>query len=112
MLLKNKDKQIILSTLSDSVRASVNLWAFGSRVNNRAHSGSDLDLVVKTKDESPLDMDEFMQFKENLQESNIPFLIDVMDWGRIPDYFKENIKQQYEVLKWHKWLKLKLMAML
>lgn len=85
--------------MRQNIKTPINLWAFGSRVNGDACNGSDLDLVVKTKDETPLDLNEFMQFKEDLQESNIPFLVDVMDWGRIPDTFKENIKKQYEVLK-------------
>lgn len=99
MMLKSEHKKILLSIAGQSIQTPINLWAFGSRVNGDACNGSDLDLVVKTKDETPLDLNEFMQFKEDLQESNIPFLVDVMDWGRIPDTFKENIKKQYEVLK-------------
>ncbi|RUA05941.1 MAG: nucleotidyltransferase domain-containing protein [Gammaproteobacteria bacterium] len=99
MLLNNNDKQTILDILDNDIKNNVELWAFGSRVNNRAHSGSDLDLVIKTKNDKPLDFKEFVDFKESLRESNIPFLVDVMDWNRIPESFKDNIKQQYEVLK-------------
>ncbi|WP_201340443.1 nucleotidyltransferase domain-containing protein [Isorropodon fossajaponicum symbiont] len=58
----------------------MSIGCFGSRVNGDACNGSDLDLVVKTKDDKPLDFEEFMHFKDDLKESNIPFLIDVLDW--------------------------------
>ena len=99
MLLNNNDKRTILQILDNSIKTSIELWAFGSRVNNRAHSGSDLDLVIRTKDNKPLDFKEFISFKEGLRESNIPFLVDVLDWNSIPNYFKDNIKKQYKVLK-------------
>ncbi len=99
MLLKNKDKTMLLNILKQDIRANVEVRVFGSRVNGRAHSGSDLDLVLCSKDKRPLDADEFMRFKDSIKKSNIPFLVDVLDWNRIPDYFQDNINQQYEILK-------------
>lgn len=99
MLLKNKDKILLLNILKQDIQTKVEVRVFGSRVNGRAHSGSDLDLVLCSEDEQPLDINEFMQFKEDLRASNIPFLVDVLDWNRMPDYFQDNINQRYEVLK-------------
>lgn len=99
MLLINKDKNLLLNILKNSIKTNVEVWVFGSRVSGRAHSGSDLDLVILTKNKAAIDADELEQFKQNLRKSNIPFLIDVLDWNRIPAYFKDNIRKQYEVLK-------------
>ncbi|SMN02230.1 Uncharacterized protein HI0073 [uncultured Candidatus Thioglobus sp.] len=99
MLLNDNDEKMILQILNNSVKTRVKLWAFGSRVNGKAHSGSDLDLVLCAKDEQPLVIDELMSFKDSLKESNLPFLVDVLDWNRIPDYFKSNIEKKYKVLK-------------
>jgi predicted nucleotidyltransferase len=99
MLLKNRDKQILKDTLQSNITQGIDALVYGSRTNGRAHSGSDLDLVLKTKNNKPLDITEFMNFKESLRQSNIPFLVDVLDWNRIPEYFQENIKKNYEILK-------------
>jgi predicted nucleotidyltransferase len=99
MLLNSNNKQMILEILKQQMKTDVELWAFGSRVNNKAHSGSDLDLVIKSKNNKILDIVELGNFKEALKESNIPFLVDVLDWGKIPNSFKENINKKHEVLK-------------
>ena len=99
MILKDEHRSLLLNIASQNIKTPINIWVFGSRVNGDACNGSDLDLAVKTKDNKPLDLEEFMHFKDGLRESNIPFLIDVLDWNRIPNYFKDNIKKQYEVLK-------------
>lgn len=97
MILKNKHKKILLDIFNNTISIPINILAFGSRVNGDSINGSDLDLVIKAEQE--IDIDELISVKENLTESNIPFLVDVLDWNRIPDYFKENILKNYEVLK-------------
>ncbi len=71
------------------------VWAFGSRVKWTSRSDSDLDLVVfATKEQSR----QVHNLKDALQESSLPFRVDVLVWDNIPDTFRENIKQQYIVL--------------
>lgn len=76
----------------------VKIWAYGSRVNGMAHEGSDLDLVVIPDGNDQVDLGEVFTFKDLLQESSIPILVQVLDWGRIPESFRENILMEYEVL--------------
>ena len=52
------------------------IWAYGSRVKNDCHSGSDLDLVVKSFNE---DNKHLCELKDLLNESDIRFLIDIQD---------------------------------
>jgi predicted nucleotidyltransferase len=99
MILKLRHKQILLDILKNTLTTPAIILAFGSRVKGDATNGSDLDIVIRNKDNTPLDIKELVDLKENLTESNIPFLVDVLDWARIPDYFKDNILKNYEVLK-------------
>ena len=68
------------------------IWAYGSRVKNDCHSGSDLDLVVKSFNE---DNKHLYELKDLLNESDIPFLIDIQDFEKLPKYFQDEIKKEY-----------------
>lgn len=99
MLLKKKYKEDLIKIFRNNLNLNFELLAYGSRVNGRAHSGSDLDLVIKTDNNQPIDTNNLIALKNKLSESNIPFLVDVLDWNRIPDYFQKNILKKYEILK-------------
>ena len=68
------------------------IWAYGSRVKNDCHSGSDLDSVVKSFNE---DNKHLCELKDLLNESDIPFLIDIQDFEKLPKYFQDEIKKEY-----------------
>ena len=70
------------------------VWAYGSRVTWKASDISDLDLAVF--DCSPTEIGDL---KEALEESNLLASVDVMDWGNIPEKFRENIKERYVVVQ-------------
>ena len=97
MLLREKDRQRLIEIFS-SVEIPIEIWAYGSRVNGSAHSGSDLDLVARSQDLKPLPSDMMVQLVETIRESNIPILVELRDWTRLPESFHRNIEQQYEVL--------------
>ena len=71
------------------------IWAYGSRLNGDAHSGSDLDLVVKDFHSKDACLSEF---KNLLSESNIPFLIDVQEFNKLPKSFQDEILKNYIIL--------------
>lgn len=97
MILRTKDKQRLVAIL-DSVEIPIEVWAYGSRVNGDAHEGSDLDLVVRTPNLQKLPIDVFLDLKEKIQESNIPIVVELFDWARLPEIFYKNIITQHEVL--------------
>lgn len=68
------------------------IWAYGSRVKNDCHSGSDLDLVVKSFNE---DNKHLYELKDLLNDSDIPFLMDIQDFEKLPKYFQDEIKKEY-----------------
>ena len=98
MILREKDKKEIKKLAYKTLKTPSEIWAYGSRVNGDAHDTSDLDLVILTQSRKKLNIDELMSFKDSLQESNIPILVQVMDWNRIPKSFHDNILQNYEPL--------------
>lgn len=75
------------------------VWAYGSRVIGTAHDTSDLDLVAR----HPADLkvkqgSAFWDLKEAISESNLPLLIELFDWARLPPAFWSNIAAQHVVL--------------
>ena len=47
---------------------------------------------------SALRVRELLEFQEQIQESNIPILVQVMDWNKMPESFHSNILKKYEVI--------------
>ncbi len=78
---------------------NVTAWAYGSRVNGGAHEGSDLDIVLRSPDLSPIPLAELRTFVQALQDSNIPVLIEARDWARLPESFQQEIMRKYVVLE-------------
>ena len=76
----------------------VEVWAYGSRVNGRSHDGSDLDLVLRGPKLAEIDTSRLADFIEALQDSTIPFLVEVRDWARLPESFHHEIEREHVAL--------------
>ena len=85
----------ILENLFQKHLPGVEVWAYGSRVNGESHNGSDLDLVLRGK---KISSSQFLDIRTALTESNIPFLVEVRDWIKLPKSFHEEIKKNYYIL--------------
>lgn len=72
------------------------IWAYGSRLTEDFHDGSDLDLVVKDFHSDSCCLSEL---KELLKNSNIPFLIDINEYNYLPQSFQEEILKNYLPIK-------------
>ena len=68
------------------------IWAYGSRVTFKTRHASDLDLVVFTKADQHGAVSEL---RDALEESDLPFSVDVLVWDDMPERFKPNIQQAY-----------------
>jgi uncharacterized protein len=73
------------------------VWAFGSRINGRAKKHSDLDLVAITKQR--LSLHAFGDIKDAFSESNLPMMVDILDWSRISESFRKIILEDYLILQ-------------
>jgi type I restriction enzyme S subunit len=74
----------------------VEVWAYGSRVKWTARPNSDLDLVVFA---DPPQRRLVSELKEALDESNLPFPVDVHVWDEVPERFHAIIREEYVVLQ-------------
>jgi len=71
--------------------------AFGSRVTGKARRFSDLDLAVMT--ETPLDWRALEALKDAVAESDLPFMVDVLDWAVTAETFRRTIAPQLVVVQ-------------
>ena len=85
----------MLTDIFDSYCPNAEIWAYGSRLDGTAHSGSDLDLVIKDFGGEKLYT---FELKEMFSESNIPFLIDILEFDKIPESFQKEILKNYVVI--------------
>ena len=71
---------------------SVKPYAFGSRTQGSARQFSDLDIVLISSE--PLAFSLLAELQEAFSESDLPYRVDLVDWGRISDAFKAVIEPQ------------------
>lgn len=86
---------LVLRELFANHLPDTEVWAFGSRVKGTARKDSDLDLVVFSK---PDQKSKVHALREALDESALPFRVDVLVWDDISEAFRENIRKKYWVL--------------
>jgi len=86
----NEIKEIIKKNCPKAI-----VWAYGSRVDRTSHEGSDLDLVIKDYGQKNVN---YLKLKEALQESNIPFLVDIIEFDGLSESFQAEIQKQYVVI--------------
>ena len=82
-----------------TVAPHAEVWAYGSRVSGKAHSGSDLDLVVRTPGALHQPCPETDRLRTALRESDIPILVDVHDWALLPESFQKEIAAGYIIIQ-------------
>jgi DNA polymerase sigma len=88
-----------LQTLLTQYVPQADVWAYGSRVTGGAHECSDLDLVLRHHEDCSADVQGWAELKLALQESDLPLLVDVHRWWRIPESFHDNIRANYVVIR-------------
>ena len=77
------------------------IWVFGSRVNFTAREGSDLDLVLRNHQnpEIPIDLKQLAALNDDFEESELPFLVDVLDWALVSEKFREIVDRNKRLLR-------------
>lgn len=68
------------------------VWAFGSRVAGSARRYSDLDLVAFT---TPEQAGRVQELREALEESSVPFIVDLHVWDELPETFRTEIERAH-----------------
>ena len=88
-----------LEVLLDAFAPGLTVWAYGSRVNGTSHEGSDLDLVVRDPGNPSQKTESLPRIRAALSESDLPILVDLMDWAALPDAFREEIEKNHVVIR-------------
>ena len=73
----------------------IEVWAYGSRVTGESHEGSDLDLVLRGPSLQPIPVSLLSGLTEALERSNLPIVVQVHDWARLPENFHREIERDY-----------------
>ena len=94
LYLREQDKQRLLALLNQYL-PHVKAWAYGSRVKGQAHEASDLDIALRAPDLRPINVSDLSRFQEALTNSNIPILIDVREWSKLPSSFHQEIQKNH-----------------
>lgn len=64
-------------------------FVFGSRAKNAAKEFSDLDLCIK----EPISKDTLRELQRKLEDSNLPYKVDVILWSEISSEFRAQIEK-------------------
>jgi type I restriction enzyme S subunit len=75
------------------------VWAYGSRVKGDHHDASDLDLVARQPDDLTRPQPDLDEVAAAFSDSDLPILVQIVDWARIPAAFREEIEAGYAVLQ-------------
>lgn len=75
------------------------IWAYGSRVDNTCHEASDLDLVLRNPDELTRSFKNLGGLKETFSESNLPILVDILDWATVSPSFRKEIEKRHAIVQ-------------
>ncbi len=66
------------------------IWAFGSRAEWTSSDTSDLDLAIRANEPLPLRV--LNRLRGLFEESYLPFSVDIVDWHRIDESFRNTIR--------------------
>ena len=71
------------------------VWAYGSRVKGNSHQASDLDLVIRNPNDLEQPVSHLVELKQAFIDSDLPILIDIIDWAYLPQSYREEIEKQH-----------------
>ena len=92
LLLREVDRERLRSLMTTHL-PGVTGRIYGSRVTGQAHDASDLDLALVSPDLQPIPIDQLERFRQAVNDSLIPILIDARDWARLPQHFHAEIEK-------------------
>ncbi len=89
----NIQQQKIISEMIIKPFSSKNaeVFVFGSRARGTHHPFSDLDILYIENPENPIDDNFISQIKENLENSDLPFKVDLVNKNRVAKSYQKSI---------------------
>ncbi len=94
---ENEIKSIIVDVIRRRLEQNhYKVFLFGSRVRGNASGRSDYDVGIETK--NPLSLAELLDIRTTLSDLPILHKIDVIDFGRVTDEFRQVAYEAVEIL--------------
>ncbi len=90
--LTKQQVELVRSILAENL-PGIRVWAFGSRVRGNSKPFSDLDLALMT--EKPVPLLTLGKLREAFSDSDLPFMVDLVDWASIDEAFRKVIQSSY-----------------
>ncbi|TAD88395.1 MAG: nucleotidyltransferase domain-containing protein [Alphaproteobacteria bacterium] len=87
--IREEDGIVLRAILRQCLPDEAQVWAFGSRVTGRACRGSDLDLAIDAG--RPLGQDAVAALREALENSDLPYPVDLVDLATASPGFRARI---------------------
>lgn len=94
LLLRDQDRQRLLALMALHLPGIAGR-VYGSRASGSAHDASDLDLALIAPDAQPISFSQLEDFRQAVNDSNIPILVDARDWARLPRSFHSEIEKAF-----------------
>jgi hypothetical protein len=82
----NQIKSVIKEELADR---EISVILFGSRATGKDRIASDVDIALKAK--TPIDRQLLLRIKDRLEDSTIPYRVDLVDWSRVSESVQNDI---------------------
>ncbi len=90
MMADNKYIEQLRKLVIDFLAAyNVRVYLYGSYAKGTAHKTSDVDIAILPKGKIPKDL--FSRLREAIEESTIPYNVDVTDLTQVSDEFRRQI---------------------
>jgi predicted nucleotidyltransferase len=89
----------ILANLFGRYTPDAEVWVYGSRLGPHCHPGSDLDLALIGPGGKPIPAARLTALREALDTSEIPIVIDLHDFSRLPEPFRNEIIRHHTVFR-------------
>jgi len=88
------EESVLKETIIKIIRKHVpacDIYLFGSRARKTNRPGADVDIALDAPE--PIHFMTIGNIKEDLEESNIPFFVDIVDLKTVSDIFLKEFKQ-------------------
>lgn len=94
--IEKEQLEIVRKILKNNV-PNAEIRIFGSRYKRTNKEYSDIDIAIVQKEKISLEL--YSKMKEEFEESNLKYRVDLVDWNTISEEFKKIIEEGYYKLE-------------
>lgn len=94
--IEQEQLEIVRQILKSNV-PNAEIRIFGSRYKHTNKEYSDIDIAIVQKEK--IDLALYSKMKEEFEESNLKYRVDLVDWNAISEEFKKIIEEGYYKLE-------------